>query len=63
MQEANVNGKRVPASPDTRAAGTCPDCSAEVQRRHITRMDIYCHTRGQGRDCPRRYRPTWGAGP
>jgi hypothetical protein len=63
MQEANVKGRLIPASPDAPATGTCPDCGADVQNRHVTRMDgsvtwFYRHKRGQGKHCPRRYRPT-----
>ncbi|MGD2145444.1 MAG: hypothetical protein PVH41_01980 [Anaerolineae bacterium] len=63
MQEANVEGKLVAASPDAPATGTYPYCGAQVQKRHVTRMDgtvtcFYRHKRGQGKDCPRRYRPT-----
>ena len=63
MQETNIKGKLVLASPDAPDTGTCPDCGAQVQKRHVTRMDgsvtyFYRHKRGQGKECPRRYRPT-----
>ena len=63
MQEANVKGKPVLASADAPDTGSCPECGAEMQKRHVTRMDdsvtyFLRHTHGQGKDCPRRYRPT-----
>jgi hypothetical protein len=62
MKEAEVNGKLVVAGPDAPGKAICPDCSAEVRKRHVTRMDgtvtyFYRHRLGQGKDCPRRYRP------
>jgi hypothetical protein len=61
MQDARVNGRLVIAGPDAPHTAVCPDCSAEVQKRKRTCMDqsityFYRHKRGQGRDCPRRYR-------
>jgi hypothetical protein len=40
-----------------------PSRRHEVHKRHVTRMDgsvtyFYRHVRGQGKGCPRRYRPT-----
>jgi hypothetical protein len=63
MQEARVNGRVVVAGPDAPDAGACPECRGDVQKRRVTRMDggvtyFYRHKRGQGKDCPRRYRPT-----
>ena len=62
MKDARVNGRLVIAGPDAPHAGQCPDCGAEVQKRQRTRMDgsvsyFYRHKRGQGKGCPRRYRP------
>lgn len=63
MKEAEVNGKLVVAGPDSADASICPDCGSDVQKRRITRMDgtvthSYRHKCGQGKYCPRRYRPT-----
>lgn len=60
MREAEVNGKRVVATPDAPDVASCPGCGTEVQKRRVTRMDgtvtyFYRHKRGQGKDCPRRY--------
>jgi hypothetical protein len=63
MKQAQVNGKLVAAAPDAPEAAFCPGCGAEVERRHVTRMDgtmtyFYRHALGQGKDCVRRYHPT-----
>jgi hypothetical protein len=63
MKEAEVNGKLVVAGPKAPDAGVCPDCGGKVQKRRVRRMDgrvtyFYRHRRGQGKGCPRRYRPT-----
>ncbi len=67
MQNATVitaNGsKLITAGPDAPTTATCPDCGGAVTLRKRNRMDgtstyFYRHTRGQGHDCPRRYRPT-----
>ena len=63
MKDAELHGKPVVAGPDAPDEALCPDCGAEVQKRRVTRMDgavthFYRHKRGQGKDCPRRYRPT-----
>lgn len=63
MLKARVNGKLVVAEPDSPEEGFCPDCGGKVRRRHRTRMDgdvtyFYRHVRGEGKHCPRRYRPT-----
>jgi hypothetical protein len=63
MREVEVNGKLVIAGPDAPDEVVCPECGTEVQRRRVTRMDgtvtyFYRHKRGQGKDCPRRCRPT-----
>jgi hypothetical protein len=62
MRETNVKGKLVRASPQSPDKGSCPECGAEVQKRHVTRMDgratyFYRDKRRQGKDCPGRYRP------
>jgi hypothetical protein len=61
MKEAEVNGKTVVARPDAPDTAVCPDCGTEVWKRRRTCMDgtityFYRHKRGQGKDCPRRYR-------
>jgi hypothetical protein len=63
MLKARVNGDIVVAEPDSPEEGFCPDCGGKVRRRHRTRMDgdityFYRHIRGEGKHCPRRYRPT-----
>jgi hypothetical protein len=63
MKEAAANGKLVVAGPDAPDAAVCPDCGTEVRKRQVTRMDgsvtyFYRHKRGEGKGCPRRYRPT-----
>jgi hypothetical protein len=63
MKRARVNGKLVSAGPDAPDTGSCPECGGAVQRRRRTRMDgavtyFYRHKRGEGKDCPKRYRPT-----
>ena len=63
MKEAVVNGKLVVAEPNAPDTAVCPDCGTEVQKRHVKRMDggityFYRHKRGEGKGCPRRYRPT-----
>jgi hypothetical protein len=63
MREAEVNGKLVIAGRDAPDTAVCPDCRTEVQKRRVRRMDggvtyFYRHKRGQGKHCPRRYRPT-----
>jgi hypothetical protein len=63
MQDARVNGRVVIAAPEAPDVATCPECGAEVRKRQRRRMDksvtyFYRHRRGQGKDCPRRYRPT-----
>jgi hypothetical protein len=63
MKQAEVEGKLVTAGPRAPEMGVCPDCGGEVQKRRRSRMDgsvtyFYRHKRGQGKDCPRRYRPT-----
>jgi hypothetical protein len=62
MLEARVNGRLVIAGPDVPDVAVCPDCGGEVRKRRRRRMDksvtyFYRHVRGQGKDCPRRYRP------
>jgi hypothetical protein len=61
MKEAEVNGKLVVAGPKAPDTAVCPDCGAEVQKRKRKCMGgtvtyFYRHMRGQGKDCPRRYR-------
>jgi hypothetical protein len=63
MKNAEVNGKLVSAGPDTPDVAICPDCGAEVRKRRRKCMGgrvtyFYRHRRGQGKECPRRYRPT-----
>lgn len=63
MKKARVNGKVVAASPDAPEVGLCPDCGGRVKIRHRTNMDgavtyFYRHMRGEGKNCPKRYRPT-----
>ena len=63
MKQAEVDGKLVTAGPEAPDTGVCPDCGGEVQKRRRSRMDgsvtyFYRHKRGQGKDCPKRYRPT-----
>jgi hypothetical protein len=63
MQDARVKGKLVIAGPDAPDVAVCPDCGGEVRKRKRSRMDkgvtyFYRHKRGQGKHCPRRYRPT-----
>jgi len=63
MKEANIEGRLVLAGPGAADTGTCPECGAEVNKRTVTRMDgtvtyFYRHRDGQGKHCPRRYRPT-----
>jgi hypothetical protein len=63
MKSAKVNGKLVVAGPDAPDVAICPECGAEVRKRRRTRMDgtvayFYRHKRGQGKGCPKRYRPT-----
>ena len=63
MKEAVVDGKQVVAGPDAPDTGVCPDCDGELRKRSRKRMGggithFYRHVRGQGKDCPRRYRPT-----
>ncbi len=63
MKKARVNGKVVAASPDAPEIGFCPDCGGRVKIRHRTNMDgavtyFYRHMRGEGKNCPKRYRPT-----
>jgi uncharacterized C2H2 Zn-finger protein len=62
MREAKVGNRLVVAGPDAPEVGRCPACGAEVQKRKRRTMDktttwYYRHKRGQGKDCPRRYRP------
>lgn len=62
MKKAEVNGELVVAGPEAPDKATCPDCGTEVCKRKRTNMDgeivyFYRHKRGQGKDCPRRYRP------
>jgi hypothetical protein len=62
MRNAVVNGKVVVARPDAPDVALCPDCKTEVQKRRRKCMDgrityFYRHERGEGKDCPRRYRP------
>ncbi|MFW6116350.1 MAG: hypothetical protein ACOC6F_01360 [bacterium] len=63
MKEAVANGKLVVAGPDAPDTAVCPDCGTEVHNRHVKRMDrsityFHRHKRGEGKGCPRRYRPT-----
>jgi hypothetical protein len=63
MKEAQANGKLVVAGLDAPDTAVCPHCGTEVQKRHVKRMDggvtyFYRHERGEGKGCPRRYRPT-----
>jgi hypothetical protein len=63
MDEAEVNGKLVVAGPDSPDTAVCPDRGTEVHKRNCTNMDgnithFYRHIRGQGKECPTRYRPT-----
>ncbi len=63
MKEAMVDGELVTAKADAPEVGLCPDCGTEVVKRHRTCMDgnvtyFYRHKRGEGKECPRRYRPT-----
>jgi hypothetical protein len=63
MKRALVNEELVTAGPDTPDVAICPDCGTEVRKRRRTCMDgsvtyFYRHKRGEGKDCPRRYRPT-----
>lgn len=63
MKEAELNGKLVVAGPDSPDTAICPDCGTEVKKRRRARMDgtvsyYYRHKLRQGKDCPRRYRPT-----
>jgi hypothetical protein len=63
MREAELNRKLVVAGPNAPDAGIRPDCGAEVQKRERrcvggTVTYFFRHARGQGKDCPRQYRPT-----
>jgi hypothetical protein len=63
MKNAIVDGKVVIAGPGSPDEATCPDCGTEVRKRRRKCMDgrityFYRHKRGEGKDCPRRYRPT-----
>ena len=63
MKKAVVNGKPVVAGPDAPDVAVCPECGSEVWKRRRKCMDgkvvyFYRHKRGEGKDCPRRYRPT-----
>ena len=63
MKEARVEGRLVTAEADSPERGRCPECGTEVHKRRRTCMDgsvtyFYRHKRGEGKDCPRRYRPT-----
>lgn len=63
MRKARVNGRLVTAEAGAPDVGVCPECGAEVEKRRRTCMDgsvtyFYRHKRGQGKDCPRRYRPS-----
>lgn len=63
MRDAKVKGERVVAGPDAPESGVCPKCGGKVQKRQVRRMDrtityFYRHCRGEGKECPRRYRPT-----
>jgi hypothetical protein len=63
MKEAEVKGKLVVAGPEAPDTGVCPHCGGVVQKRRRRRMGggvtyFYRHNRGQGKGCPRRYRPT-----
>jgi uncharacterized C2H2 Zn-finger protein len=62
MREAEIDGRLVVAGPDAPQVARCPACGAELQKRKRRTMDktttwYYRHKRGQGKDCPRRYRP------
>lgn len=64
MVKARVNGKLVVAGPDAPEEALCPDCGGKVRVRHRARMDgettyFYRHIQGEGKNCPRRYRPTF----
>jgi hypothetical protein len=62
MREAKMGNRLVVAGPDAPEVATCPDCGGEVHKRKRRTMDksttwYYRHKRGQGKGCPRRYRP------
>ena len=62
MQDAQHNGKLIPASAASPSVAVCPDCGAEVRKRKRTDTGsttwFYRHAIGAGPDdCPRRYRP------
>jgi uncharacterized C2H2 Zn-finger protein len=62
MREAEIDGRLVVAGPDAPQVARCPACGAELQKRKRRTMDktttwYYRHKRGQGKDCPGRYRP------
>jgi hypothetical protein len=64
MDEAEVDGKLVIAGPDAPDTAVRPDCGTGVHKRRVRRMAggitcFYRQKRGQGKDCPRRYRPKW----
>ncbi len=62
MREAKVNGRLVPAGPDTPTQAECPSCGDPVSKRKRRRSDgrvtyFYRHATGAGDGCPLRYRP------
>lgn len=62
MRRAKVNGRLVVAGPDAPEEAVCPDCGGAVRKRTRQRMGggvttFYRHVRGEGKHCPRRYRP------
>jgi len=62
MRKARYEGRTVVAGPDAPDVATCPACGCQVVKRSRRCMDktvtwFYRHKRGEGKDCPKRYRP------
>jgi len=61
MRTALVEGKLVPAGPESPDVAVCPSCKGMVVKRSRKRQGgqktyFYRHKRGVGVGCPRRYR-------
>jgi len=61
MNDAQHNGKLIPASPESPDVAACPACGGEVRKRRRrsgkTVTWFYRHRQGTDSNCARRYRP------